>query len=77
MMITAGTNFLHATREPRVAINRYLRWLLTSEDHNCTNSGMQKQSTNMTVLRGRVTSQVYGGDVTMVSQKGPSLVTMA
>ena len=67
------------SREYRVAGFRYSRLVFTSEDRLCANLNVQWQSMNMTkaVSSVRVTSQVNCGDVTMLSQKGPSLATMA
>ena len=62
-------------RENRVMRNWYSRLLFTSEDRRCANLRVQEQSTNMTSQC--VTSQINCGDVTMPSQKRPSLATVA
>ena len=64
-----------------VVRNRYSRLLFTCEDRLCAKLRVQKQSTNsnvtMPVPHVRVTSQINCGDVTMLSQKRPSLATLS
>ena len=66
------------SREYRVVRYRYSRLLFTSEDRLCANLRVQEQyDITMPVPRVRVTSQINCDDVTMLSQKRPSLATMA
>ena len=66
------------SREYRVVRNRNSRLLYANEDRLCANLRVHEQWLNATmpVPRDRVTSQINPGDVTMLSQKRPSMRTM-
>ena len=69
------------SREYRMVRNRYSRLLFTSEDRLCANVREQEQSMNITsqyqYSHVCLTSRINCGDDTMLSQKIPSLGTMA